>query len=363
MSKPFSILMLLFTSFSYAQQATNLCDLNDSVQESSGLLYLNGKIITHNDSGDGPFLYEIDSLTGLVSRTVFIENAVHTDWEDLAYDDTYIYIGDFGNNNGNRTDLRIYRCSISDYFSSLNDTISADTIHFSYSDQTDFTSNPFNTNYDAEAFVAIGDSLTIFTKNWIDSKTNIYSLSNLPGTHSAVKIDSINSQGLVGGASFDSNSNQIILCGYATINPFILTIAQYTSPNFSSGQINRYDITLNGSSQLEGISSISATQHYLTTELNFTGDSKLHKLSFTGFSDQKRFEESEIFVYPNPTSSVINIASDLTFEIAIYDLGFQLIYSDLGNSIDVSGLESGLYLMKLTALDSSVTYIRKIVIE
>ncbi len=356
-------LNLLVTTISYSQQAIDLCNLNGSIEESSGLLYLNGKIITHNDSGDGPFLYEIDSLTGMVSRTVFIENAVHTDWEDLAYDDTYIYIGDFGNNNGNRTDLRIYRCSISDYFSSLNDTISADTINFSYSDQTDFTSNQFNTNYDTEAFVAIGDSLTIFTKNWIDSKTNIYSLSNLPGTHSAVKIDSIDSQGLIGGASFDSNSNQIILCGYATINPFILTIDQYTSPNFSSGQINRYDITLNGSSQLEGISSISASQHYLTTELNFTGSSKLHRLSLNGFTGYQGSEESEILPYPNPASSLIKIASDLTFEIEIYDLGFQLMISDKGNSIDVSGLESGLYLMKLTTLDSSTTYTRKIVIE
>ncbi|WP_144896518.1 hypothetical protein [Lutibacter sp. Hel_I_33_5] len=40
------------------------------VKETSGLLFFNDKIITHNDSGYAANLYEIDSLSGLITRTV-----------------------------------------------------------------------------------------------------------------------------------------------------------------------------------------------------------------------------------------------------------------------------------------------------
>jgi hypothetical protein len=83
-------------------------ELPDEVKETSGLLFLDGKIITHNDSGDAPNLYEIDSLSGTILRTVTISNATNVDWEDLAENDTHIFIADIGNNNENQI-LKIMR--------------------------------------------------------------------------------------------------------------------------------------------------------------------------------------------------------------------------------------------------------------
>jgi len=74
----------------------------------------------------------------------------------------YIYIGDFGNNAGTRTDLKVYRVDISDYFT--NDTVNAEIIHFTYADQTNFSNQIYAHNFDAEALISIGDSLYIFTK-------------------------------------------------------------------------------------------------------------------------------------------------------------------------------------------------------
>ena len=148
----------------FGQQLTFLTILQDSIKETSGLIYLNQKLITLNDTGE-PALYEIDSISGEVFRKVIISNATNYDWEDICYDSTYIYIGDFGN-VGSRTDLKIYRLSISSYLTTLNDTVTVDTIQFSYSDQTDFTPAQFTTNYDAEALISYNDSLYIFTKNW-----------------------------------------------------------------------------------------------------------------------------------------------------------------------------------------------------
>ena len=63
------------------------------------MLFLDGKIITHNDSGDDANLYEIDSLSGTILRTISTANAKNVDWEDLAENDTHLFITDIGNNN------------------------------------------------------------------------------------------------------------------------------------------------------------------------------------------------------------------------------------------------------------------------
>ena len=139
-----------------------LAKLDDVVNESSGLIYLDERIITHNDSGGEAALYEIDEDTGQVTRKVTIINASNRDWEDIDRDESFIYIGDFGNNNGTRRDLKIYKINQSDYLDA-DDQANAEVIEFSYEDQTDFTSSPMDTNFDAEGLISYGDFLYVFT--------------------------------------------------------------------------------------------------------------------------------------------------------------------------------------------------------
>ena len=115
-------------------------------------------------------------------KTVKIENAKNTDWEELAEDETYIYIGDFGNNSGKRKDLVIYRVNKIDLLGERD--VTADRIEFDFPEQIDFTGSG-QTNFDCEAMVSIGDSLFLFTKNHGNLKTNLYSLPKTPGDHSA----------------------------------------------------------------------------------------------------------------------------------------------------------------------------------
>ena len=82
-------LATLFPAFSHGQQIVLVTHLQDSIQESSGLIYLNQKLITHNDSGGESALYELDSISGNVTRRVIIKNATNTDWEDICYDSNY----------------------------------------------------------------------------------------------------------------------------------------------------------------------------------------------------------------------------------------------------------------------------------
>jgi len=95
-----------------------LGQLDDEVlQESSGLAASrrNPEILwTHNDSGDGPAVY---CLTRQAARcgTWALTGAEALDWEDMAAGpgpvagQSYLYMGDIGDNNNNRADVIVYR--------------------------------------------------------------------------------------------------------------------------------------------------------------------------------------------------------------------------------------------------------------
>jgi hypothetical protein len=143
--KSIFLFLLLICFGSIKSQITNFKEkftLPNNVNETSGLLFFDGKIITHNDSGGEPNLYEIDSLTGSLLRTIAINNASNIDWEAITEDETHIYIGDIGNNSGNRQDLCIYKILKTDY--EKNTTVDAEKISFSYEDQTDFIQYKFH---------------------------------------------------------------------------------------------------------------------------------------------------------------------------------------------------------------------------
>lgn len=98
--------------------ATKLADLKDpAIRESSGIVASRstpGLYWTHNDSGDGPFLYAFDERG--VRRGVWrVTGAAARDWEDIAAgpgprrNTNYLYIGDIGDNNERRAEIIVYR--------------------------------------------------------------------------------------------------------------------------------------------------------------------------------------------------------------------------------------------------------------
>ena len=241
-------------------------NLNTVLNESSGLLNWKNLIWSHNDSGNGPDIYGMNSTTGAIQRTVFISNATNVDWEDIAQDNNFIYIGDFGNNaNGNRTDLKIYRIAKKDV--TAKDTVAATIIHFSYSDQTDFTpKGANNTNFDCEAMIAYGDSLFLFSKDWVDNKTRLYKLPKKPGTYTATMIGELNIAGLITGAEVLSTQRVIVLSGYNTLlSPFIYLLYDFNGNNFFAA--NKRKVPVNATfTQMEGICSKSTTNFFVSNE-------------------------------------------------------------------------------------------------
>ena len=176
--------------------------LSSTLTEISGLIYFNNKLLALNDGGGGNKLYVLDALNGNILQTITVNGATNIDWEDLAQDSNYVYVGDIGNNaHGNRKDLCIYKINKNSFNVSGDFSIPAtavEKINYAYPDQTDFTSLASNsTRFDCEAITVARGQLHLFTKNWIGNYSVHYKLPLQAGTYTAEKLDSLNTGGLL----------------------------------------------------------------------------------------------------------------------------------------------------------------------
>ena len=107
-------LMQLLFGYSLPDQGEEEYPLSEKLNEISGLELLNDTtLIAFNDGGNKSELYLLN-LEGEILRTVNILDTKNRDWEDIAIDDEYVYLGDIGNNNNDRENLVVLRIKISD---------------------------------------------------------------------------------------------------------------------------------------------------------------------------------------------------------------------------------------------------------
>lgn len=237
--------------------------LSPALKETSSLLFWNSVLWTTNDDRDTT-LYGMDS-TGVIQKKIPLQKIANTDWEEMAQDSLYFYIGDFGNNvSGNRKDLHILRIKKE---SLAQNTPKIDTISFSYSDQTDFRKAKSNTtNFDCEAFIVTDDSIYLFTKQWKRKSTTVYALPKTPGNHVAQLKESYNVKGLITGATYVPSKKIIVLSGYSkTVSPFIYLLYNYNKSDFFTANKRKIKIAL-PFHQIEGITTQDGLKYYLTNE-------------------------------------------------------------------------------------------------
>ena len=370
------ILFFLSGIFSVSAQITNISEvfpLPLSLSESSGIIYFNNKLITHNDSGGNNALYEVDLTTGLVTRTVTILNATNVDWEDITQDDTSIYIGDFGNNvSGNRTDLKIYKISKSDYLST--DTVTAETISFNYSDQTDLTAAAVNsTEWDAEALVSFDASnLIVFTKNWVNGITKAYLVSKTPGTYSINPLaTALTSNGLITGGTYNLLTGKLFLIGYTynppfdVLQPFIWDSSNFTGNDVFSGTNTKTNLSTLSFEQTEAITFLDENSYYVTSETFNQGISDYAKLiSFStndvALSVDDNIKETPFELYPNPVKNVLRIKGTEIASVQIFDTKQVKLYEGNNFLIDMSALSTGMYFVNVR-FNNHTSVIKKII--
>lgn len=233
--------------------------LSKIIEETSGLEIIDDLFITHNDSGGEPSLYYL-SKKGKILNERKIKSASNTDWEDITKDEKYIYIGDFGNNFNNRTDLKIFKVPIDRNSKEKNEIIS-----FKYPEQKSFKVNK-KTIYDGEGLISIDNSLIIFTKNRDKRITELYLVSKDPGDYHAKKIGVLNVESIVTGADYNEKLKLLVLTSTKKFTKYYLTTIKDFSLNMNQEfEMMTYEIPI-GKTQVEAIKIIDNKNFWITSE-------------------------------------------------------------------------------------------------
>ena len=185
----------------------------DEVVESSGLAQHQGLIWTINDSGDGAYVYGLNEAGNLVKK-VAIKHANNVDYESLAQDQQYLYVGDIGNNYGRREELVIYRLAWSDLTRIEQfGSVKAEKIKVQLNDRSKYRHRKAH-NYDFEALTVKDDELWLFSKNRLDGNTELYRFPKTPGLHRVNIAASFDTKSLITAVDIHPETNMAALLSY-----------------------------------------------------------------------------------------------------------------------------------------------------
>jgi hypothetical protein len=226
----------------------------EGVSESSGLAPgpQPNTYYTFGDNGNPSIIYQIDG-TGKVTNELAI-GSKNKDWESLTRDSQGTYfIGDCGNNNSDRTDLRLLR------FSPANPQ-QLGIIKFTYPDQSEFPPKKKQRNFDCEAIVWQDGKVWLFTKDQQEQTSNVYTVPDQPGTHTAQRVGSIAVPGQVTDAALSPNGRRLILLGRGEL--FVLDGNSWADILKAKPR----QIDLSGTGQTEGVAFKDENTLLISTE-------------------------------------------------------------------------------------------------
>lgn len=390
MEKILSVLFFL-TSFCLlnAQTVSNRTlveQLPDCIEETSGLIWINGQLWTHNDSGNGTKLYCIDTLDGSILQEKTILNTANTDWEDITADEQWIYIADCGNNGSKKRDyFTIYKIHKDSLCNSDSVITCRNFIYFTYADEIyqNYEHNAGQSMFDCEAILAKGDSLLLFSKNWMDNRCFIYGLPKTDNTFttmdSLTPIDSICLDFMVTGADYYRNT--IALIGYIyqpaayTLVPYLTIISDFDDNRISSGNIQTFCLNNLSFHPTEGIT-FSDNRNLLVSneKINKTMmgtpiviSAQIHAINICQHDAIIENKADFISVFPNPAERQISIsACKKIIKIELADhwgkmIKRQIILDKYG-AINMEHLAQGVYYIKIFTEDNLITT-KKILIQ
>lgn len=240
------------------------------LKEASGLSVTGGTFTWHNDSGDGPFLYQTDTTGKLLGVDTL--QAIAVDYEDITRDpEGNLYVGDFGNNAGHRPRQAIYRYAPA--------TGKTDTILFTYPAQSG-RGRGFPGVYDCEAMIYQNGRLHLFTKDRLSGRkrytTYHFRLAARPGVQIAELVDSLHlPRRVVTAAALDSVRRELVLTAYnfkwfagfwPTGSASLITLSDYPEGRFLRGRIHRKNLSWWLPTQFEAVDFYNEKWLYVASE-------------------------------------------------------------------------------------------------
>lgn len=363
-----ALTVLLSTYLTHAQTPilTDLADLPASIIETSGLENgPNGCFWTHNDSGNSAELYCVDTL-GTIQRTVSIIGDSNTDWEEVAKDQQgNLFIGNFGNNQLNRTDLHVVKIPSID--TCTGTTFVTDTINFFYPDQSSIPPTGNYGNFDMEAMFHYQDSLHLFSKDRSDPSTGYtkhYTLPSVGGTYVANLKDSFNVESTsyifsVTAADISEDGSQVALLSSNKIWLF----RNFSGTDFFGGDVT--ELTLSIFSQKEGMCFRNEFL-YITDEESFGLGGKMYRLHpdiFVSVAEQTQVFELNAIYNSNQQLQEIRIGSPEVFKWELFSTDGKLLQTgSVIKKLDASQFhqKTGLYVIQISSKTAKKSMLLKL---
>ncbi|MAT40061.1 MAG: hypothetical protein CL946_10710, partial [Ectothiorhodospiraceae bacterium] len=365
------IFTVAFTAYSQPVPFREVTTLPEILEESSGLEITEGSFWSLNDSGGEKELYHFDS-TGTLFRSLRLANSLNRDWEDLAQDDTgNFYIGDFGNNDNDRKNLRVYK--LPNPLPISTNITNAEIIEFAYEDQQDFPPGKPLRHFDMEAMIWYQGALYLFSKNRtepFDGMVHLYKLADTPGQHTAMLIDSFYTgagtmlDNWVTSADISPDGRNLILLGQGKAWLF----QDFEGDAFFEGTVRVLQFP--SLTQKEAICFASNTRAYITDELVggiFGG--RLYEISIDDLVYVPSIPNEgslDIRAYPNPFQDDVTVkfSTQPTFaSVDVYDSLGRLVLSrdDIYKQqvqLSLAGQPSGIYHAVISQKERAVTTVR-----
>ena len=242
--------MIFYSSLLHASelQVSELMRFDSSLSESSGLASHGRFLWSINDSGNQNEVLKL-SQAGDQINSIEITNATNIDWESLAQDDEYLYIGDIGNNFNRRNNFTIYKVA---WHLLENNSAEAEIITFSYADYEKGSWNSHN--FDAEGIAVREEEIWLFTKNRGDGNSDLYRFPKLPGHYELKKTQSLAVDSLVTAADIDPRTGKLILLSMKRLSTGWVNIF-WSALTADSGVIwdSQNSINISPTDQWEGI--------------------------------------------------------------------------------------------------------------
>lgn len=368
MKTAFIITSLLFSTSINAQSLiwSQVCKLDPRLESSSGLTSLNdGQTFwTHADNNSPAEIFEIDINCNIL-RILKIAGVPKRDWEEITADtEGNLYLGDFGNNNNDRKDLKIY--ILRNINQLTTDSIVPEIIFFSYGDQSSFPPNATSRNFDMEAMIWYQDSLHLFSKNRTDPFTGFtyqYRLPAQAGNYKIFPIDSFKTGNgpmlfyWVTAAAIQPVAKEFVLLSHDRMWIF----DQFEGSQFLKGSVR--EIVLPSYTQKEAVFAGANARWYFTDEYHSTLrlGGNLYKASLeTSSTTHSEMENKEMQIWPNPLRNSLEIliphfkTNDLE-HLDILDLGgkclMQITIDQARMHIPLDDLSNGYYILRKTSGD------------
>lgn len=338
------LLSLWFSTILCAQDLQVVCAIPVEITECSGMCpAVSSAYWMLNDGGNPAELYLVDT-SGTVLRTLTISNLSNVDWESLASDDSgNIYIGDFGNNDNNRSNLRIGRINAQDL---PRDTVDAEIIDFAYEDQLAFPPARSDFRFDCEAMFLMGDSIYLITKNWTNPFTGMAYLYSLPKDMSDSQAR-LQDSAYLGDNSFLSQvtdcvilDDKLLMLGYGGV---WVCRKSGSDIHFSDPKYHSFG----GVRQFEAIASEDSVR-FLIAEEAMGGNANMYRFRLDRSAAGVEGETLELELQYVESGLILHSLHMNFHSVTLMDIGGRLIYESESGKRFVPITKTGIYLLTVS---------------